>query len=76
MFEKFTHNGKEFEIRHYNDGMKIRVKAFLNDQQVSPEYSADTDVASDFFWAKGEHILKSLKDIVRSDIENGIYIQN
>jgi len=75
MFEKFTHNGREFEIRHYYDGMRIKVKAFLNDQQVSPEYSADTDVASDFFQANGEHILKSLKGIVKSDIENGIYIQ-
>lgn len=73
MNEKFTHNGSEFEIRNFNDGTKIRVKVFLCDQQISPEYSADLEVAYDYFNAHGEAILKTLKKIARADIENGLY---
>jgi len=76
MPEKFQHNGKEFEVRHYNDGTKISVKIFCDNIQVSPEYSADIQVAQDYFSQHGERILETLKTIATQDITNDLYFQN
>jgi len=70
--EIFQHEGKEFEIRHHNDGTKILVKIFCNNTQVSPEYSADIEVAQDYFSQHRERILETLKNIAKQDIENNL----
>ena len=66
MSEKFTHDGQEFEIRSFNDGVNIRVKAFLNNQQFGPEYSASFEVNSDHIKLHGEHIINVLKTQLKS----------
>jgi hypothetical protein len=73
MPNRFQHDGKEFEIRHHNDGTKISVKIFCDDKQVSPKYSANIEVAQDYFRQHGEKILETLKNMAKQDIENNLY---
>lgn len=75
MNETFQHDGKEFEVRVQNNGTKLAVKIFCSNIQVSPEYSADIEVAHDYFSKHGEKILDSLKNIAKQDVENNLYLQ-
>ena len=48
-----TDKGKTFEIRSIDDGSDYRVKVFLDDKQVSPEYSVSIEIAHETaFWNK------------------------
>lgn len=74
MHDKFTNSDIEYEIRHCNNGAKIIVAVFRDGKQVSPSYTADLEVAYDYFSKYNEGILKALKRIGQSDIENGILL--
>lgn len=63
MFDKFIHDGQEFEIRHRKDNRIIHVQVFLGDEPVGQEYHANFE-ADDY-----EHMLGILKAEARRDIE-------
>ncbi len=73
--EKFMHDGKEFEIRTAIIVDKYCVKVFLNDEIVSPTYSADLETHVDYFSQHQESLVNNLKSIARSDIEQGMYFK-
>ena len=73
--EKFTHDGKEFEIRTAIIGDKYCVKVFLNDEVVSPTYSVDLETHADYFMQHKESLVNNLKSIAKSDIEQGMYFK-
>lgn len=75
MVKKFEHDGNTFEIRHASFNDRYAVKVFLNDAQVSPEYSARIEVGQDYFFQHKEHIFETLTEIAESDIRHGMYFK-
>ncbi|MCU8015923.1 hypothetical protein L5M36_03290 [Shewanella sp. SM72] len=69
MFESYTFNNHNFEIRHKVDSDGITVKVFLNNTQVGYEYFCSADGLSS---QDGNSSLELLKTQVKSDIQNGI----
>ncbi|KAB7619385.1 hypothetical protein [Alkalilimnicola sp. S0819] len=75
MSKKIEHNGNTFEIRCATFEDRYAVGVFLNDSQVSPEYSAKIDVAQDYFSQHKQRILDALIEIAESDIRNDMYFK-
>lgn len=73
--EKFDYKGQEFEIRVVAINGKFRLKVFLKDKQVSPEYSVDFEIYQDYFTQYQENMVRQLITIAKSDIEKGIYVK-
>lgn len=76
MTTTFDHEGKTFEVRAALTDGGYSVKIFLNDAQVTPEYSAVFEVGQDYFAQHRTHILDALRKIAENDIRNGIYFQS
>lgn len=75
MNHSFEHDGKTFEIRSAIVGGCYSVRVFLNDAQVSPEYSATLEVGEDYFAQHAERIVDELAKFAESDILKGIYFK-
>lgn len=69
----FHHDNKNFEIRISVIENRYCVRIFLNNQQVSPEYSATTEVGQDYFSQHRENLVDELCKIAESDIKRGQY---
>ncbi|MEE4251689.1 MAG: hypothetical protein V2I38_13950 [Alcanivoracaceae bacterium] len=75
MSRKFYHDGKTFEIREAILNSRYCVRVYLDDKQVSPEYSATLEVGQDFFLQHQQRIVDELAKIAESDVRNEIYFQ-
>lgn len=75
MNRHFEHEGKKFEIREAVLNDRYAVKVFLDNSQVSPEYSATLDVGQDYFSQHKAHIFDELAKVAEGDIRNGIYFK-
>lgn len=73
--ETLTFNGNNFELRTSVENNRYCVRAFLNDQLVSPTYSIDFETHTDYFTQCQESAVNALKDIAKSDIEQKLYIK-
>lgn len=69
----FTHDSKNFEIRTAILDNRYCVRVFLNNVQVSPEYSATIEVGQDFFHQHQESLVSQLAKIAEDDIRSGVY---
>jgi hypothetical protein len=69
----FNHDNKDFEIRTAIMGNRYCVRVYLNNIQVSPEYSATLEVGQDFFSQHRESLINQLTKIAEDDIRKGIY---
>lgn len=69
----FSHDSKTFEIRTAILDYRYCVRVFLNNIQVSPEYSATIEVGQDFFHQHKESLLSQLAKIAEDDIRRGVY---
>lgn len=74
MTKKFTHQGKEFEIRqiHINDEYYVRV--YHENKQISPTYSVTTEIEQDYRSQQGKSIIDELEATAQNDVIRGIYI--
>ena len=71
----FVHDKKNFEIRVAILDNRYCVRVFLNDAQVSPEYSTTIEVGQDFFSQHQESLVNELVRIAKSDICNELYFK-
>lgn len=71
---KFTHQGKEFEIRHVKINDEHRIRVFQNDKQVSPTYSISTKNEHDFQKQYGKSMIEELATTAQNDVIRGLYI--
>lgn len=69
----FTHDGKTFEVRAAILDNRYCVRVFLNDNQVSPEYSATLEIGHDYFTQHQESLVSALEKIAEADIRRGVY---
>jgi hypothetical protein len=69
----FCHDNKNFEIRISVIENRYCVRIFLNNQQVSPEYSATIEVGQDYFSLHRKNLVDELCKIAESDIKRGQY---
>ena len=69
----FNHDNKNFEIRTAILDNRYCVRVFLNNTQVSPEYSATLEVGQDFFSQHQESLVGQLTKIAEDDIRRGMY---
>ena len=69
----FTYDNKNFEIRTAILDNRYCVRVFLNNTQVSPEYSATLEVGRDFFSKHQESLVSQLVKIAEDDICRGVY---
>ncbi|MBW5287153.1 hypothetical protein [Burkholderia gladioli] len=74
MTKKFTHNGKEFEIRKAVIGDEHCVRVYQDNKQVSPTYSVSQEIESDYRTQTGKSMVEELEQTAQSDIERGLYI--
>ena len=71
--EKFTHNGKEYEVRVICDGESVYVKAFEDNRPANRfRYSATIEVIQDMAAVMGTDAVKHLIEIAKQDIVNGL----
>lgn len=71
--EKFTHNGKEHEVRVICDGESVYVKVFQNNQPSNRfRYSATLDVIQDMATVVGTDAVKHLVEIAKQDVIEGL----
>jgi len=71
--EKFTHNGKAYEIRVICDGETVYAKAFQNNRPANRfRYSATVEVVQDMATVLGTDAVKHLIDIAKQDIIAGL----
>lgn len=75
MNHEFKYEGKIFEIRERVSDDRYAVSVFLNNKQVSPEYSATLKVGGDFFSQHKQRIIDQLARIAEDDIRSGIYFK-
>jgi len=75
MSKQFEHDGKTFEIREAVLNNRYCVRVYLDDKQVSPEYSATLEVGQEFFSQHQQRIVDELGKIAESDVRNEIYFQ-
>lgn len=75
MSRQFNHDGKTFEIREAVLDGRYCVRVYLNDTQVSLEYSATIEVGQDYFTRYQQQIFDELATIAEKDVRNGIYLQ-
>lgn len=75
MNRQFEHEGKTFEIRETVSNERYVVKIFLDDKQVSPEYSATLEVGQDYFSQHEKYIVDVLTKIAEESIRNGICLK-
>lgn len=73
MNHSFEHEGEVFEVRKAILDDRCVVKVFLDEKQVSPEYSASFEMGQDYFSKHSTHIVEELARIAKKDICNGIY---
>ena len=73
MNKKFSFNGDVFEIRQISSNNCHAVKVFLDNKQVSPEYSITFEVGNDYFNEHKKSMLEELIKVAEQDIRNGIY---
>ena len=71
--EDFEHKGNTFQITTSAEGNRFVVVAKLDGVQVSPQYSVDLTTHSDYFMQHKTSLIAHLKDIARSDIQDGMY---
>ena len=74
-YKPFIHDNKNFEIRVIALDNRYCVKVFLDDAQVSPEYSATFEVGQDYFSKHQESIINELISIAETDVRRGLYFQ-
>ena len=74
MNKKFTHNNKEFEIRHAEIDNEHCIRVYQDSKQVSPTYSVSKEIESDYRKQAGKSMLEELEKTAQSDIERGLYI--
>ena len=74
MNRNFEHEGKTFEVRETALEDRFAVKVFLDNKQVSPEYSATLEVGQDYFSKHQARIVDELSKVAESDIRMGIYL--
>ena len=72
----FNHDDKEFEVRIAILDNRYCVRVFLNNIQVSPEYSATIEVGQDFFSQHQESLVNQLAKIAEEDIRKGFYFNS
>ncbi|SFI96256.1 hypothetical protein [Nitrosomonas sp. Nm34] len=75
MNHQFEYEGKTFAIREKISEDRYAVSVFLNNEQVSPEYSATLEVGGDFFSQHQQHIIDQLVRIAEEDVCSGIYFR-
>ena len=71
----FTHEGKTFEVRVAQLNGRVCVKVFLDEAQVSPEYSVTWEVRKDYFSQHQKSMVSALVTIAESDVRKGIYLK-
>ena len=67
--EKFTHNGREFEIRAAAFDHGWKVQSFLNGKPISPAYTASYEVSADFSTEGWGNVVDALIALAKEDIE-------
>jgi hypothetical protein len=70
----FNYDNKDFEIRTAIMDNRYCVRVYLNNIQVSPEYSATLEVGQNFFSQYKESLINQLTKIAEDDIRKGIYL--
>ena len=70
--EKFSHDGRDYEVRTYraDDGFVIRAAAADN-QEFGPRYGVTFETASDAALWPGIDALHAMVGIVKNDIRRG-----
>lgn len=74
MNKKFTHNDKEFEIRHSEINNEHCIRVYQDNKQVSPTYSVSKEIESDYRTQEGKSMVEELEKTAQSDIKRGLYI--
>ncbi len=74
MNRKFTHNGKEFEIRQAQINNEHCIRVYQDNKQVSPTYSVSTEIEQDFRTQHGKSMIEELAATAENDIIRGLYI--
>jgi len=74
--QKFQHDGQEFEVKIECFNKKYSAKVFLQNEQVSPEYSVSIETHQDFFAQHQQSWINELVKIAKSDIFKGFYYKN
>lgn len=72
---EFIHNRKTFEICITFTNEELSVSIFSEGKQVTPVYTANIEVAQDYYQQHREHILDQLVELAKTDIIKGRYIQ-
>jgi hypothetical protein len=71
--EKFSHDGKLFEIRVITDGESVYVKVFQDNHPANRfRYSATIEVIQDMNQITGIDAVKHLIEIAKKDVQDGL----
>lgn len=71
--EKFTHDGKEHEVRIICDGESVYAKVFQDNQPANRfRYSATIEVFDDMSTIAETDAVKHLVEIAKQDVINGV----
>jgi len=74
--ESFSYDGREFVIKTTFEGDRYSVREFLDECQVSPDYTIDIGIHTDHFLLHQENLIDKLKSLSRSDINDGVYFKD
>ncbi len=72
--QNFHFKRKIFNLKLYKSDDSFTIIAFFEGRQVSPSYSISFETNIDYFKQYQENFFGNLFELVKSDIEEGLYI--